>query len=126
MILDTNAISALAQKNRELIRQLDTADGLAVTLISLGEFSYGLRQSIYRDELEHWMRAHLLTGVQILYPDLVTVEHYADIRSELRRAGTPIPANDIWIGALARQHGLPILSQDHHFDRVPRLTRIGW
>ena len=126
MILDTNAVSALAQKNRALIEQLNGARRLAVTVISLGEFAHGVRHSSRRRELESWLRERFLTRVEILAPDLSTVEHYGDIRSELRQAGTPIPANDVWIAALARQHDLPILSCDRHFDRVQRLLRIEW
>jgi tRNA(fMet)-specific endonuclease VapC len=46
--------------------------------------------------------------------------------AELKRAGTPIPTNDLWIAALCRQHDLPLLSRDRHFDRVPGLRRIAW
>lgn len=126
MILDTNAISALAQKNQALISRLTVARQLAVTFVSIGEFTYGIRHSKARRELELWLREQLLIRVEMLFPDLSTVEHYADIRSELRREGTPIPANDIWIAALARQHSMPILSLDRHFDLVTRLSRIDW
>ena len=126
MILDTNAISALAQKNRALIQHLEDARRLAVTFISFGEYVYGVRESNVRKELELWLRKHLLTRAEILTPDLSTIEHYADIRIELRRAGTPIPANDIWIAALVRQHDLPILSLERHFDKVNGLHRIEW
>jgi tRNA(fMet)-specific endonuclease VapC len=50
----------------------------------------------------------------------------AAIRLELKRAGTPIPANDLWIAALCRQHAYNLLSRDRHFDRVSDLHRIGW
>ena len=126
MILDTNAISALAQKNRALIQHLGDAGRLAVAFISLGEYAHGIRESNVRKELELWLRKHLLTRAEILVPDLSTIEHYADIRIELRRAGTPIPANDIWIAALVRQHDLPILSLDRHFDKIKGLLRIEW
>ncbi len=126
MILDTHAISALAMKNIALLSRLDDARRLAVTLISLGEYAFCIRGSSVRQELELWLREQLLTRAEILAPDLSTVEYYADIRSELKRAGTPIPANDIWIAALVRQHDLPLLSLDRHFDRVKRLLRIAW
>ena len=51
---------------------------------------------------------------------------YAEVRSELKRSRHPIPGNDIWIAALARQHSLPLLSRDKHFDFVPRLKRLDW
>jgi predicted nucleic acid-binding protein len=57
---------------------------------------------------------------------LETTIWYADIRAELKRAGKPIPTNDLWIAALCRQHNLPLLSRDRHFDQVPGLCRISW
>jgi predicted nucleic acid-binding protein len=48
------------------------------------------------------------------------------VRDELRRRGTPIPENDVWISALARQHELAIVSRDEHFDQVLGLDRRGW
>ena len=126
MILDTNAISSLAQKDQTLIQHIDDAVRLAITFVSLGEYAYGIRESNVRSELELWLRKHLLTRAEILFPDLSTIEHYAEIRIELRNAGTPIPANDIWIAALVRQHDLPILSLDRHFDKVKGLLRVKW
>ena len=55
-----------------------------------------------------------------------TAERYAEIRDGLKRKGRPILANDLWIAALARQHALPLLSRDQHFDSVPGLKRVGW
>ena len=55
-----------------------------------------------------------------------TAEQYAEIRYELKRRGRPIPGNDLWIAALGRQHHLPLLSRDEHFDFVPKLKRIRW
>jgi hypothetical protein len=52
--------------------------------------------------------------------------HYAEINLELRRSGPPIPTNDLWISALCRQHSLPLLSRDRHFDLVNGTKRIGW
>jgi len=46
--------------------------------------------------------------------------------SNSKKAGTPIPENDIWIAALAKQHQLPVLSNDKHFDLVKSIQRIGW
>ena len=50
----------------------------------------------------------------------------ASIRLELRRSGKPIPENDIWIAALARQHTLVVLSNDRHSDFVDDLARIAF
>lgn len=42
------------------------------------------------------------------------------------KAQYPIPGNDFWIAALMRQHALPLLSQDRHFDFVSGIRRVGW
>jgi hypothetical protein len=39
----------------------------------------------------------------------------------LRRKGTPIPTNELWIAASAAQHGLMLLTLDHHFKEVPQI-----
>ena len=49
---------------------------------------------------------------------------YAGLFAQLRRQGTPIPTNDIWIAALALQHNLALLSRDAHFDNLPQLRRV--
>ena len=58
--------------------------------------------------------------------DSETARQYATIRKELKEAGTPIPWHDLWIAAQARQHFLPILSRDTHFDYVRGITRLTW
>jgi predicted nucleic acid-binding protein len=65
-------------------------------------------------------------GCRILFVDEGTAGTYADVRHELKNSGHPIPSNDLWIAALARQYGLPLLSRDRHFDSVSGLMRIGW
>jgi len=59
--------------------------------------------------------------VHLMKPDEKTAQLYADVFGDLRRRGTPIPTNDLWIAALARQHRLPLLSFDAHFRAVQGL-----
>lgn len=125
MILDTNAVSALAERDAGLIRRIQTAPRLCVTLISLGEYHYRISQSRKGDELTVWLDA-FLGRAEVLAPTLSTLPHYADIRRELKLAGTPIPANDCWIAALVREHKMPIVSKDHHFDKVVGIRRLDW
>jgi hypothetical protein len=54
-----------------------------------------------------------------------TTHHYAEIVLELKRIGRPIPTNDLWIAALSRQHSLPLLNRDRHFDIVAGAERNG-
>ena len=60
----------------------------------------------------------------LLNCDADTASHYADIDDWLRARGRPIPQNDMWIAAVARQHGLPVASRDTHFDEVDSISRV--
>lgn len=78
-----------------------------------------------RRRYEEWMRHHLSLA-EIAVVTHATASVYADVHLELRRTGNPIPPNDAWIAALARQHELPVLSNDAHFDRVDGVRRIAF
>jgi predicted nucleic acid-binding protein len=125
VILDTNALSALADGDSKLEPILRQADELALPVIVLGEYRYGILQSRYRARYERWL-AEVVSASRVLVVGEGTAQHYAQVRDELKRSGRPIPGNDLWIAALAREHALPLISRDQHFDRVPKLKRIGW
>ena len=125
MILDTNGLSAMADGDTSLEPLLQQAAEIAVPVIVLGEYRYGIRQSHHRTRYERWL-AEVLTSCRVLVVDEETAGHYAEVRDELKRSGRPIPGNDLWIAALARQHALPLLSRDQHFDFVAGLKRVGW
>jgi predicted nucleic acid-binding protein len=125
MILDTNGLSALAEGELRLEPILRKATQIAVPVIVLGEYRYGIQQSRERQRYEHWL-VEYLANFRVLNLDEQTTTSYAAVRGELKRAGTPIPSNDVWIAALCRQHSLPVLSRDRHFDLVAGLRRIDW
>ena len=60
-------------------------------------------------------------GIDILPVTVKTAEHYAHIFRWLKDQGTPIPANDIWIAAVAAEHGLSLATSDKHFKYVPHI-----
>jgi tRNA(fMet)-specific endonuclease VapC len=125
MILDTSELSALAEGDSGLEPILRKATQIAVPVIVLGEYRYGIQQSRERQRYEDWL-VEYLPKFRVLNVDEQTTTSYAVVRGELKRAGTPIPSNDIWIAALCRQHSLPVLSRDRHFDLVPGLRRVDW
>ena len=125
MILDTNAVSAFFEDVPAVCVTLGGCEVLAVPSIVLGEYRFGLSGSRLRTELEAKL-GRLERLADVLCVDAETARHYAAIRRELKDAGTPIPENDIWIAALVRQHGLPLVSNDAHFDNVKGLCRVGW
>jgi tRNA(fMet)-specific endonuclease VapC len=125
VILDTNALSAIAEANSGAVAKLAQAEVVAIPVLVLGEFWFGIAHSRYRAEYESWINGNL-PACRVLEVTADTAARYAAVRSELKRAGTPIPSNDAWIAALCRQHALPLLSRDKHFDLVQGISRLGW
>ena len=125
MILDTNALSAVADGEPSAVDFVARADRIAVPVIVLGEYRLGISQSRHRAVYENWLQ-EWIAAVHVLNVDDETAVRYSAVGLELKKKGTPIPANDLWIAALCRQHSLPVLSRDRHFDLVPGLRRIGW
>lgn len=125
MIVDTNALSAAADDDPIVIGILARAEQMAIPVIVLGEFRYGIAQSRHRTTYENWL-AGLLKDCMVLDIGEPTTRHYAEINLELKRKGKPIPTNDLWIAALCREHSIPLLSRDGHFDFVTGIKRVGW
>ncbi|MDP4996199.1 MAG: PIN domain-containing protein [Akkermansiaceae bacterium] len=125
MILDTKALSAWADGLPSSRSAFASATRLVVPVIVLGEYQFGIRQSRHRARYEAWLVENLafaeIVGID---PNLAGI--YADLRLLLKSKGTPITANDLWIASLVVKLGLPLMSNDRHFDHVPGLTRISF
>jgi tRNA(fMet)-specific endonuclease VapC len=91
-------------------------------VIVLGELHSGFRAGTRRIKNEESLRRFLGKGsVRILNVTEETALRYAEIDVYLRKKGRPIPRNDVWIAALAIEHGMQILTLDEHFEQIPLL-----
>ena len=125
MILDTNALSALIDGDPAIGEIIEDFESLKLNSISLGEYRFGILQSRYRTEYKNQL-SQLEADFEVLTVDVTTATFYALVRHELKSLGRPIPYHDIWIAALARQHGLAVVSRDTHFDSVRGIQRLSW
>jgi len=125
LILDTNALSAYLDGTPEAVEIVSEARKLAIPVIVAGEFAFGIARSRHREAYERSLQ-RMLDRCIVLDIGIETARHYAAIRLELKGAGKPIPSNDVWIAALSRQHALPVMSRDAHFDFVGGLRRRTW
>jgi tRNA(fMet)-specific endonuclease VapC len=125
LILDTDALSAVADGEASAMDLVAGADRVALPAIVLGEYRLGIAQSRHRTNYESWLR-QWIAAVTVLDIDDGTTHSYSAIALELKRKGKPIPTNDLWIAALCRQHSLPLVSRDKHFDFVAGLRRLNW
>jgi len=125
MILDSTAVSALFAGEPAIAEVLTSVERHHLPVVVIGEYRYGLRRSSHQRRLLALLEAMIRESV-VLRVDESTAEAYAEVRDELRTRGRPIPENDVWIAALARQHDQPVVSRDVHFDEVVGLVRVTW
>lgn len=125
MLIDTNIYSFAMRGDPQVIEMLQLAEEIGVSAITIGEllsgFKGGHRETEIRHELERFLDA---PRVALYCVNEDTAGFYAAILSELRTPGRPIPTNDLWIAAVARQHGLRLYTQDRHFACVPGLLLV--
>ena len=123
--LDTNRLTDLFRGDWRLETVLAEADEIWVPLVVLGEIKAGYQGGSQFGRNEATLNRFLdKETVGVLLPDLETAEQYARIYAQLRRAGTPVPANDLWIAAQVLQHNLTLITRDGHFDPIPQLLRL--
>ncbi len=125
VILDTNALSAFVDGDNKILKIIGRQPELALPVIVLGEYLYGIRQSRLRIRYEEWLQTNL-DLFDLLSVGQSTANFYAEVRRELKNSGKPIPSNDIWIAALAREHRFPIVTRDAHFQTVDGLRILAW
>lgn len=102
LALDTNRYTDLCRGNR-------------------GQACYGQPGTTQRGCTSRFL---LKSGVRVLYADEQTTHHYGAVYRQLRKQGSPIPTNDMWIAALVLQHSLVLCARDAHFDVLPQLPRV--
>lgn len=122
--LDTNRYVDLCRGQAATVEVVEHADEVFLPFVVVAELRAGFALGRRGAENEAGLRRFLLKdGVGILFPDEQTTHHYAAVFRQLRRQGTPIPTNDLWIAALVQQHGLRLHARDAHFDHLPQLLR---
>jgi len=124
LALDTNAVVAIQHRDPAAM-QIASASSFILPAPVLGELYYGAMNS-----------ARAVQNIRALeqFADTCTFaslnasscELYGGLRLTLRRAGTPIPYNDIWIAAICLDLDVPLLTRDAHFDHVPGLQVVRW
>lgn len=125
LILDTNAVSEFADSEPAILELLAGVQRIALPVVVVGEYRFGIGRSRHATDYNHWLN-RLIIESNVLDITDQTTHHYAGIWLDLRQIGKPIPMNDVWIAALCRQHDLPLLSRDRHFDLVSGIRRLDW
>jgi predicted nucleic acid-binding protein len=122
ILIDTNIYSLAMRGEKTIVEVLRHTRHIGISAISIGElfsgFRGGNREQENRRELNEFLDS---PRVSLYSVDEETAEQYSAILQQLKRQGTPIPTNDIWIAAVALQHGFSLFTRDEHFSNIPGL-----
>jgi len=125
LALDTNRYTDLCRGDASAINTVEHADEVWLPVIVLAELRAGFAVGSQGARNEAVLRRFLLkSGVRVLFADEQTTHHYAAVYRQLRKQGTPIPTNDMWIASFVLQHSLVLFARDAHFDALPQLSRV--
>jgi len=125
ILIDTNRYRDFCQGVPDVVQRMQTAEEIYLPFVCLAELRAGfLCGAVARQNEAVLVRFLNRDRIDVLYPNEDTTHHYARIYYQLRKQGTPIPTNDMWIAALALQHDLLLYSRDSHFSALPQLPRL--
>jgi len=124
-LLDTNIIIDLLADVEAVKIRLADAEEAFVPSIAIGELYYGAEKST-RPEENVGRIEQFASVITVLGCDTQTARHYGQVKNQLRVKGRPIPENDLWIAAVARQHALTLVTRDKHFSDIDDLPTVGW
>jgi tRNA(fMet)-specific endonuclease VapC len=124
-LLDTNVVIAIFARDSSVLQYVGEADEVFLPAIVVGELHYGAQKSARVEENVERI-IELASETTVLACDADTARHYGTIKNRLRAKGKPIPENDIWIAAVALQHGLELASRDPHFKEIEDLSLVVW
>ena len=125
IMLDTSAYVGFKRNVIEMVEIIAGAELILFSPVVLGELMFGFRNgtrfkknmSDFNNFLDH-------EAVGLVQMGRTTSDRYSRIAAQLKQQGTPIPTNDIWIAALAFQHGYKLFSRDQHFNLIPGLVQL--
>jgi len=124
-LIDTNIYSYALRGDADTISTLQHVAQIGISSISIGEllsgFRAGSKEKTNREQLKQFLDSPRVTLYSVTEQ---TAEYYSLILDQLKANGTPIPTNDIWIAAVAFQHGLPVYTKDKHFSYIKGLLLV--
>ena len=124
-LLDTNIIIALFKDDYNVRNQIAALPEVFVPAIAVGELYYGALNSAHVEKNMNQVREFAANST-VLASDIATAKHYGQIKNDSKTKGSPLPENDVWIAAIAKQHSLTFVTRDQHFKEIVGLLLEYW
>ncbi len=120
--LDTNAYSALITGNETVLDALGEANEVYLSIFVIGELYYGFtngsKEKRNREILNNFLKKET---VKIIHTTIETAEIYGRLKTNLKKKGSPVPINDLWIASHAIETGSFLLTFDSNFKTIPEV-----
>ncbi|MBL7210887.1 MAG: type II toxin-antitoxin system VapC family toxin [Desulfobacteraceae bacterium] len=122
LLLDTSAYVGFKRNIPDVVEIIVGAEWILFSPVVLGELMFGFRNGTRfkenMNELNEFLQHDVVELAQI---GKTTSDRYSRIAAQLKRKGTPIPSNDIWIAAQTMEHGAELITSDQHFEKIDGL-----
>lgn len=123
IIIDTSAYVSFKRNEADIVDCIVSADLVLLSPIVLGELMFGFRNGTRfkenMDDLNSFLQHEV---VELALIGKITSDRFSRIAEQLKRQGTPIPTNDIWIAAQTMEHGAELITTDQHFEKINGLV----
>ncbi|MCK5681589.1 type II toxin-antitoxin system VapC family toxin [bacterium] len=124
ILLDTNCYSAYLTGDERVLNVLVEAESVYMSIFVLGELFAGFRGgSKMQQNLDYLKQFLAKKTVKILDATMETSEIFGDLKEKLKKNGSPIPINDVWIAAHALETSSVLITYDAHFQNITGLRR---
>lgn len=125
VLLDTNAYSALMAGDHAVADRVRRSEEVLISAVVAGELLFGFRNGSQYErnlkQLEAFLENPYVTFLPLTW---VTADRFSRLATALKRKGTPVPTNDIWIAAHAMETGADLISFDYHFRTIDGIAWI--
>ena len=123
-LLDTNIVIAFYEGEPKLVKKIAGSE-IYLPYVVIGELRCGAEKSGRKSSNQKQIDA-LVEQVTVLPGSATTAKHYGVIKSQLKKKGRPIPENDIWIAAIAKEYDLILVTRDDHFSHIEGIKQEAW
>jgi tRNA(fMet)-specific endonuclease VapC len=122
ILLDTSAYVGFKRGTEEVVDSITSAETVLFSPVVLGELMFGFRNgNRFKENMDELNKFLAHQVVEIIHIGKTTSDRYSRITLHLKRQGTPIPSNDIWVAAQAIEHGAELMTSDRHFEKIAGL-----